>query len=90
MSAEKDPKSDVCIMDASTSHSVDSEANSSTGVSFDKPGCHAAEMDTAVSDVAGSLADVKLSQKPVCLIVLGMAGSGKTTFVQRITSHLHA
>ncbi|XP_061100174.1 GPN-loop GTPase 1 [Conger conger] len=29
-------------------------------------------------------------QKPVCLIVLGMAGSGKTTFVQRLTAHLHA
>ncbi|KAM6980213.1 GPN-loop GTPase 1 [Aplochiton taeniatus] len=28
-------------------------------------------------------------QKPVCLIVLGMAGSGKTTFVQRLTSYLH-
>ncbi|XP_075870683.1 GPN-loop GTPase 1 [Nelusetta ayraudi] len=28
--------------------------------------------------------------KPVCLIVLGMAGSGKTTFVQRLTAHLHA
>ncbi|KAM4602636.1 GPN-loop GTPase 1 [Polymixia lowei] len=28
-------------------------------------------------------------QKPVCLIVLGMAGSGKTTFVQRLTAHLH-
>jgi GTPase SAR1 family protein len=25
---------------------------------------------------------------PVCLIVLGMAGSGKTTFVQRLVSHL--
>ncbi|KAK7087815.1 GPN-loop GTPase 1-like [Littorina saxatilis] len=29
-------------------------------------------------------------QKPICVIVLGMAGSGKTTFVQRITAHLHA
>ncbi|MBN3325616.1 GPN1 GTPase, partial [Atractosteus spatula] len=29
------------------------------------------------------------SQKPVCLIVLGMAGSGKTTFVQRLTAYLH-
>ncbi|XP_071757215.1 GPN-loop GTPase 1-like [Centroberyx gerrardi] len=29
-------------------------------------------------------------QKPVCLIVLGMAGSGKTTFVQRLTAHLHS
>ncbi|XP_058485529.1 GPN-loop GTPase 1 [Solea solea] len=30
------------------------------------------------------------SDKPVCLIVLGMAGSGKTTFVQRLTAHLHS
>nr|SVE86153.1 EOG090X072H [Daphnia similis]SVE86781.1 EOG090X072H [Daphnia similis]SVE87407.1 EOG090X072H [Daphnia similis]SVE88034.1 EOG090X072H [Daphnia similis] len=29
-------------------------------------------------------------KKPVCLIVLGMAGSGKTTFVQQLTSRLHA
>nr|SVE74212.1 EOG090X072H [Daphnia barbata] len=28
-------------------------------------------------------------KKPVCLIVLGMAGSGKTTFVQQLTSRLH-
>ena len=28
--------------------------------------------------------------KPTCVIVLGMAGSGKTTFVQRLTSHLHS
>ena len=26
---------------------------------------------------------------PVCLIVLGMAGSGKTTFVQRLVSYLN-
>ncbi|CAN0380102.1 unnamed protein product [Lampetra fluviatilis] len=26
---------------------------------------------------------------PACLIVLGMAGSGKTTFVQRVTAYLH-
>lgn len=26
---------------------------------------------------------------PICLIVLGMAGSGKTTFVQRLVSHLY-
>lgn len=30
------------------------------------------------------------SKQPTCILVLGMAGSGKTTFVQRITSHLHA
>nr|XP_057944391.1 GPN-loop GTPase 1 [Doryrhamphus excisus] len=29
-------------------------------------------------------------KKAVCLIVLGMAGSGKTTFVQRLTAHLYA
>ncbi|EDO44930.1 predicted protein [Nematostella vectensis] len=28
--------------------------------------------------------------KPTCILVLGMAGSGKTTFVQRLTAHLHA
>ncbi|XP_042552710.1 GPN-loop GTPase 1 [Dipodomys spectabilis] len=27
---------------------------------------------------------------PICLLVLGMAGSGKTTFVQRLTGHLHS
>ncbi|XP_053565414.1 GPN-loop GTPase 1 [Bombina bombina] len=26
---------------------------------------------------------------PLCMIVLGMAGSGKTTFVQRLNAHLH-
>ncbi len=29
-------------------------------------------------------------KKPTCVIVLGMAGSGKTTFVQRLASDLHA
>ena len=29
-------------------------------------------------------------KQPVCLLVLGMAGSGKTTFVQRLTSYLSA
>lgn len=29
-------------------------------------------------------------EKPTCVIVLGMAGSGKTTFVQRLTSDLYA
>lgn len=28
--------------------------------------------------------------KPTCIVVLGMAGSGKTSFVQRLTAHLHA
>lgn len=29
-------------------------------------------------------------KKPTCIIVLGMAGSGKTTFVQRIVSTLYS
>lgn len=29
-------------------------------------------------------------KKPIVIITIGMAGSGKTTFVQRINSHLHA
>ncbi|KAL9957051.1 hypothetical protein ACROYT_G038635 [Oculina patagonica] len=28
--------------------------------------------------------------KPICILCLGMAGSGKTTFVQRLTAHLYA
>uniref|UniRef100_A0A8C0H960 GPN-loop GTPase n=1 Tax=Chelonoidis abingdonii TaxID=106734 RepID=A0A8C0H960_CHEAB len=30
------------------------------------------------------------SAPPVCVLVLGMAGSGKTTLVQRLTAHLHS
>ncbi|KAI0260596.1 XPA-binding protein 1 [Gloeopeniophorella convolvens] len=29
-------------------------------------------------------------KKPVCIITIGMAGAGKSTFVQRINAHLHA
>lgn len=29
-------------------------------------------------------------RKPTVIITIGMAGSGKTTFVQRINAHLHA
>ena len=31
---------------------------------------------------AARLPDIPLEQRPTCLICLGMAGSGKTTFVQ--------
>ncbi|KFM62454.1 GPN-loop GTPase 1, partial [Stegodyphus mimosarum] len=50
------------------------------------------QTDAAVTNVARSLSEVSLKKdkKPVCLIILGMAGSGKTTFVQRITSFLHS
>jgi hypothetical protein len=33
--------------------------------------------------------DVVGKDQPPCVLVLGMAGSGKTSFVQRLTSHLH-
>ena len=33
-------------------------------------------------DVSAGLGEGEAERKPVCLIVLGMAGSGKTTFVQ--------
>ena len=41
---------------------------------------------------AGGAREVGESEghKPTCVIVLGMAGSGKTTFVQRLTAELHA
>ena len=29
-------------------------------------------------------------KKPVCIITIGMAGAGKSTFVQRINSYLHS
>lgn len=31
----------------------------------------------------------KPRRKPVCIIVLGMAGSGKTTFVSKVVSNLY-
>ena len=30
------------------------------------------------------------TKKPVCIIAIGMAGSGKSTFVQRLNAHLRA
>ncbi|KAJ8608596.1 hypothetical protein MRB53_039563 [Persea americana] len=33
--------------------------------------------------------DVDRSKLPVCIVCIGMAGSGKTTFMQRINSYLH-
>ena len=36
-----------------------------------------------------SASENKVIKKPTCVIILGMAGSGKTTFVQRLASHLH-
>ncbi|XP_076472989.1 GPN-loop GTPase 1-like [Babylonia areolata] len=46
---------------------------------------------TVESDASSSTAQAapSVKKKPTCVLVLGMAGSGKTTFVQRITAHLH-
>ncbi|XP_059504784.1 GPN-loop GTPase 1 isoform X1 [Stegostoma tigrinum] len=52
-----------------------------------------AEACRGVSPSPGPELGPRLQQQQpgaVCLIVLGMAGSGKTTFVQRLTSHLHS
>lgn len=32
----------------------------------------------------------EINKKPVCILVLGMAGSGKTKFVKRLATHRHA
>ena len=42
------------------------------------------------SGVGGSSTGVASSRSPpTCLVILGMAGSGKTTFVQRLTAELY-
>ena len=55
--------------------------------------------ETNVTDQIGAMSlgaagtsssDTSPDHKPCCVIVLGMAGSGKTTFVQRLTSHLYS
>jgi GTPase SAR1 family protein len=43
----------------------------------------------ATTTSASASADVQ-SKLPVCILVLGMAGSGKTTFIQRINAYLHS
>ncbi|XP_062501715.1 GPN-loop GTPase 1-like [Corticium candelabrum] len=48
--------------------------------------------EMAAEEATGQSSDHAVSkpQLPVCILCLGMAGSGKTTFVQRINAHLHA
>jgi len=66
---------------------MDQSAGPSSGaVRFDIPDL----VSAAGSSVGSSPIDQSCSSKPCCVIVLGMAGSGKTTFVQRLTSHLHS
>jgi len=66
---------------------MDSQAGGSGGsVRFDIPDLVEASEGTT-PPVPMETTD---TSKPCCIIVLGMAGSGKTTFVQRLTSHLHS
>ncbi|XP_030410796.1 GPN-loop GTPase 1 isoform X2 [Gopherus evgoodei] len=44
----------------------------------------------AAAEGAPAGAGSESSAPPVCVLVLGMAGSGKTTLVQRLTAHLHS
>lgn len=49
-------------------------------------------MNEQIKDTEGSTPEEKVEgpvASPTCIIVLGMAGSGKTTFVQRLTSDLY-
>lgn len=47
------------------------------------------DQDTASScKVTHEETEKESSKSPVCLIVLGMAGSGKTTFVSKLDSYL--
>ncbi|TFJ98086.1 valine--tRNA ligase [Platysternon megacephalum] len=47
-------------------------------------------MAAAATEVAPAGAGPESRAPPVCVLVLGMAGSGKTTLVQRLTAHLHS
>ena len=42
------------------------------------------------SSSSSKLPESSESKKPVVIITIGMAGSGKTTFVQRMNSYLHS
>ncbi|KAI0541302.1 hypothetical protein GGR58DRAFT_498375 [Xylaria digitata] len=42
------------------------------------------------SEASASSSAAAAAQQPVAIVCVGMAGSGKTTFMQRINAHLHA
>lgn len=41
---------------------------------------------TDPSKLGPTVDDMKINEKPVCILVLGMAGSGKTEFVKRLST----
>lgn len=49
----------------------------------------AASISTDDDGLASKMEQVDLKDKEPCILVLGMAGSGKSSFVQRLTSYLH-
>lgn len=55
--------------------------------SFEKNSPDGAKCETSTATSSTSKDEDK--RKATCLIVLGMAGSGKTTFVQKLAEHLH-
>lgn len=46
--------------------------------------------DGAQHVAEASSVGVQRFSQPVCIIVLGMAGTGKTTLINRLTSHLYS
>ncbi|CAB0027879.1 unnamed protein product [Trichogramma brassicae] len=49
----------------------------------------ASNAETSEQAQAGPMTDEEGEKKPTCIIVLGMAGSGKTTFVTKLVSRLY-
>ncbi|XP_076054506.1 GPN-loop GTPase 1-like [Oratosquilla oratoria] len=50
--------------------------------------CKSSQQDTAMAGTSQAQSSGK-KKEPLCIIVLGMAGSGKTSFVRRLDTHLH-
>jgi signal recognition particle GTPase len=70
-------------MAESLQHQVDKMELSSSDKKEEHP-------SVCVAGLSGLLSQVPCPKKsPVCVIVLGMAGSGKTSLVQRLTSDLN-
>jgi len=54
------------------------------------PAADSAASPAALSQMSDQALTSTSPMHPVCVIVLGMAGSGKTSLVTRLTSYLHA
>lgn len=65
-------------------------ADSGDGPSYESDDKCKKDRDDKPAPSQSSSNEQNTEAKPVCLIVLGMAGSGKTTFVQRLTAYLHS